>query len=348
MRLVRIGRHTFRLDSIDYVFEHPDATPGNTGGGMDPACRTAVTLFLKGRERGIELTSLESEALRLFLGRECEISDLVVPTVARTALPELAAKVSWYVAVSPLCRYDQDALLRPRLAAIRRYYPGSRVMVQTSETVHTTVARWRAATSDLDIDWLAPRPIHTAGSGVTPIGAMLEAYLDAPRPGEFLIKADLDARVWRYFRWLPHDCLGVFGTLEFVACSGFPYGDFPNVQGGCYGLSRETARRILEGGVLHGAELRGNPGIWVDGIEDWRGFSERGCTLEDGLLRWITKRMGMRPFAFDEIDSRFRRRARGAFKECAVTHPHKMLGPDEGGGSCLAGIPAQVVGPPRQ
>ncbi len=95
-------------------------------------------------------------------------------------------------------------------------------------------------------------------------------------------------------------------------------------------LNRETGRRIVNGGVLHGAELRDHPGTWLDGIADWRGFPGLGCTLEDGLLRWVTERMGMRPFAYDEIDSQFRHRPRGPRKECAVTHPHKMLGPDEG------------------
>jgi hypothetical protein len=238
-------------------------------------------------------------------------------------------EVSWYVVLGPWCAYDQDALLRPRLAAIRRLYPTSRIMVHPSESDPATVARWQAATVELGIDWLTPRPLHALGSEITPIGAMLEAYLDDPRPAEFLFKVDLDARVWRRFRNLPRGRLGIFGTLEFVTDTGYSYGDFPNVQGGCYGLSRETARRIVEGGVLHGPELRANPGIWLDGIEDWRGFWVRGYTIEDALLRWVTRRMGMRPFAYDEIDSQFRRRPRGLRRDRAVTHPHKMLGPDE-------------------
>jgi hypothetical protein len=40
----------------------------------------------------------------------------------------------------------------------------------------------------------------------------------------------------------------------------------PRRPGGCYGLSREMARYIVEGGVLHGLDLRENPHIWLDGI----------------------------------------------------------------------------------
>jgi glycosyltransferase involved in cell wall biosynthesis len=237
--------------------------------------------------------------------------------------------IAWYLVLGPWCRYDQDVLLRPRLAAIRRIYPRSRVMVQPSESSPKAVARWRGATADLALDWLAPRPIHTAGPGVNPIGAMLEAYLDDPRPADFLFKVDLDARVRRPFRWLPYGSEGIFGTLEFVAYSGFPYGDFPNVQGGCYGLGRETARRILDGGLLSGPELRDDPKAWVDGIADWRRFADRGGIGEDGLLRWVTKRMGIRPFAYGEIDSRFGQRPGNAYGDFAVTHPHKVLEPDE-------------------
>jgi hypothetical protein len=321
MRLIRIGPHTFRFDSIEYLFEHTDSV--SKGG------EASLTLFLRGRESGIELTAKEAEVLTRFLGRECAISDLMASEEPGSSLSEPATEVDWYLVVSPLCSYDQEALLRPRLGAIRRHYPGSRIMVQPSETAPATVARWRAATTDLEIDWLTPRPIHTPGSGVTPIGAMLEAYLGVPHPAEFLIKIDLDARVRRRFRRLPHRALGVFGSLEFFACSGFPYGDFPNVQGGCYGLSRETARRILDSGILSGPELRDNPGIWVDGVADWRHFPEHGRTLEDGLLRWATKRMGMRPFALGEIDSQFRPRAWDVAGDYAVTHPHKTLNPDE-------------------
>ncbi len=329
MRLICVGCHTIRLDAIDYILEHPGTTPGKAGDAMDPARGTALTLFLKGREKGIELTDVESEALRLVLGRVCAISDLGVPTMADTAPPERVEEVAWYLAVNPWCSYDQNALIRPRLAAIRRFYPRSRIMVQPSEMGQSTIDRWRAATADLDIDWLTPRPVSTEGFGITAIAAMLDAYLDAPCPAEFLFKVDFDARVWRRFRWLPYDCLGVFGTLEFVASSGLPIGDFPNVQGGCYGMSRETARHILQVEDRLATELRDNPGIWVNGVEDWCDYPEHGRTLEDGLLRWITKRMRLCPFVYEEIDSHFRQRSPGALKDRAVTHPHKSLEPDE-------------------
>ena len=246
--------------------------------------------------------------------------------------PGTPDRVAWYMVVTPLCRYNPDVLLRPRLAAIRRFYPGSRILVQPSETGPATVARWRGMTAGLGVDWLPSRPIHTWAAGVSPIAAMLEAYLDTPDPADFLIKIDLDARLWRRFRQLPHDRVGVFGTLESFASSGFPFGDFPHVQGGCYGMSRETAGRIREAGVLDCARLRDDPAIWVDGIADWRGIPEAGRTLEDGLLRWVAKEMGMRPFGYEEIDSRFLPCTRAASADFAVTHPHKMLEADEEAG----------------
>ena len=320
MRFIRVGRHTLRIDLIEHVFEPSDTASGGT-----------PTVFLRGRERGIELTPEEVVALGQLLAREHAASEFVARPGPGMAVTDPASDVAWYTVVGPWCRYDQDALLRARLAAVRRFYPGSRIMVQATETPTETNACWREATADLGIDWLTPRSFHSAGSEEDPISAMLEAYLDHARPAEFLFKFDLDTRVCRRFRWLPRGSVGVFGTLEYVAYSGFPYGNFPNVQGGCYGLSRETAVRVLGGGVLKGPELRADPDVWIDGIADWRGFAARGIICEDGLLRWVTKRMGLRPFGYDEIDSRFRRRPAGVNGDFAVTHPHKSLEPDEGG-----------------
>ncbi len=287
----------------------------------------ALTVFLSGVSNGIDLSDSEANELLNIMKCEATQSNLLEdPTVYGGGVS--SSDIAWYTVLGPKCRYDQDALLRPRLGAIRQHNPKSRILIQPSESSASKIRQWRASTIDLDVDWLEPLPIHTSGSGITMTGAMLDAYLQMPhRPG-YLIKVDLDARVHRPFHRIPKNSSGVFGTLEHFTHSGTSFGDFPNVQGGCYGMSRETAQQIRDAAILERTDFKENPGIWVDGVSEWRNLPELKITLEDGLLRWVTKQLNLKPHPFEEIDSRFRR-ILGYEGDFAVTHPHKRLEPDE-------------------
>ena len=243
----------------------------------------------------------------------------------------LAAEVAWYTVIGPWCRYDQDALLRPRLAAIRRHYPGSRIMVQPSETDAGTAARC-ARRDGRPGDRLARPPTRPcAGRRGRDDRGDDRVVPGRPEPGGVPPEGRPRRPRASAVPGPAGGSVGVFGTLEHASTSGALFGGFPNVQGGCYGMTRETARRIRDGGVLGGDGLKADPGAWVDGVADWTGWPGQGVTLEDGLLRWITRRMGLRPFSHDEIDSRFLLRPHGPGGDYAVTHPHKTLESDEGG-----------------
>ena len=56
MRLIRVGSHMIRLDSIDYIVDHSEAAERSASAGVpDANHEIALTLFLRGRETGIDM-----------------------------------------------------------------------------------------------------------------------------------------------------------------------------------------------------------------------------------------------------------------------------------------------------
>ncbi len=141
----------------------------------------------------------------------------------------------------------------------------------------------------------------------------------------FYFRIDPDAKLWRRFRWLPAmPC--AFGTLETVTEAlkdriRHP----PNIQGGCFGLTREVVEGVLASGLLSHqhcvAEARQG---WVR-CADCEHIASRGMMLDDFVLSWAADAAGFPIIQHPEIASYWRHPVANDALRFAITHPHKEM-----------------------
>jgi hypothetical protein len=143
-------------------------------------------------------------------------------------------------------------------------------------------------------------------------------------PERYYFKIDPDTRIWRRFAHLPSE-LSIFGTLETVSEGRLASIEGPpNVQGGCIGMTRDAAERMLECSALteemfHFRALES----WAR-CDDARRTVACGRFCEDFALSWLAHHVGVPILVNPEVLSRWRVPPENCDLRYAVTHPHKV------------------------
>ena len=144
-------------------------------------------------------------------------------------------------------------------------------------------------------------------------------------PERYFFRIDPDTRIWRRFSWLPELSCG-FGTLETVTDL---FKDRirhpPNIQGGCIGMTRDSAAAVLASGILsyERCVLDARAG-WVR-TRDCESVADSGSMLDDFVISWALDAAGFPLFQHPEIGSYWRDPYPNSDLAFAVTHPHKEM-----------------------
>lgn len=143
---------------------------------------------------------------------------------------------------------------------------------------------------------------------------MLEHHVNDPAHRRWLFRIDTDTEIRRRFKYLPvHDYFGHY----------YKWRNF--IQGGCIGLTRNVAARILKRGCLDRRDLATNPMIWQERKDTAHGrVGKYGLVSFDWLLNWAMCQLKVRGRDFPEVRSTWRD-AIPAEVDCAVAHPCKDI-----------------------
>jgi hypothetical protein len=240
-----------------------------------------------------------------------------------TTLRERDLSVTMSNAIHRLTNYNDDDLTffasvyhdcdaaAACLRDLRTHYPASRVILRSDGDPDP---RFRLLAGIDQVDLRRESRLFGIENGGAIIERMLMIFFE--RPTRYLFKIDPDTAIHRRFNYLPIRN-GVFGTLQ---CRQ----DTPSVQGGCMGFTRGAAEQILKSDLLRDPRLK-EPAKF---IEDSRYFFRmtdraRRCGLAsfDWIVGWVAGELGISLFAFDEVNSDWRRPPANPGELYAVTHP---------------------------
>jgi hypothetical protein len=136
----------------------------------------------------------------------------------------------------------------------------------------------------------------------------------------YLFKIDSDTRFDRRFRSVPQIGCCVFGTVQ--GC-GVPHQY--SLQGGCIGLTRLAAEKLLNSGLLDSPELDDPRRTWaVAGVNRHRAEGQRLASF-DWILAWACDRLGIPLVDWPEVCSWWRKTPPNPQIRHAVVHPDKSL-----------------------
>ena len=207
--------------------------------------------------------------------------------------------------------YRDFPLANRSLARLRRHFPEARVVVRSDgddDPRHAElVARY-------GVEYHREPRLFPVENGGAIVVRMLELYLE--RPTRYLFKLDTDTLVHRRFRYLPaRDAL--FGTLQGKR-------GWRSIQGGCMGLTRPVAERILASGLLRSDDLE-HPERQQDRSPYWRILARRaervGLVSFDWSLAWVAAETGIPLLGWSEVQSRAKTGVDNRDLRYALTHP---------------------------
>jgi hypothetical protein len=140
------------------------------------------------------------------------------------------------------------------------------------------------------------------------------------KPAKFLIKLDTDSLVHRRFKYMPN--ADFFGSLAYL-----PDGSFNHVAGGCIGVSRSAAERMLKDNFFDDPKLSSVIPDWISRCskthwEEWCLKEGRGSY--DCMLSHVCARHRIKAEVFEEVYSSWWPVPKSARSLYAVTHPHKF------------------------
>lgn len=135
---------------------------------------------------------------------------------------------------------------------------------------------------------------------------------------KWIVKMDLDSRFHRPFVNEPD--FPVAGTIENPGTS------FENVQGGVQAIRADVADKILNSGILDGAELRYQR-LYCPSSEMLKSWVPTGYFTSDHSMMYMLHKFGIRYGNWPEVGCGWKHVPKGRF---AATHPHKMGGPRVG------------------
>jgi hypothetical protein len=205
------------------------------------------------------------------------------------------------------------------LENLRANYPASRIVIINDgdgDSYLDIAKEWRCAYIDGD-------HLMTLETGHLYVSRLLTSLLDGPE--QYLFKIDPDTKVWRRFRSLPA-FTSVFGTIETVSESRREEIAVPcNVQGGCIGLTRDSAEAIVTSGLLtHENCCVRHKSTWARCAAMERVVSV-GKVSDDFVVSWAAHQVGVVITESSEIRSRWRLTPPNDELRFAITHPHKIL-----------------------
>jgi hypothetical protein len=202
-----------------------------------------------------------------------------------------------------------DALTR-----IRQHFPEARIVARSDGD--RDPQNYELA-EQFGVDYREEERLYPIENGGAMIARMLELFLE--QPTRYLLKIDTDTAAYRRFHFLPQEN-GVFGTLQ-TAKQGCQ-----SVQGGFTGLTDETARVILDSGILGDARLK-DPASCSNESAFFSRMAKRvertGLCGFDWIIGWAAHELGLPLIAFSEVHCRWfaRNNVPNLDLQFAMTHP---------------------------
>lgn len=210
------------------------------------------------------------------------------------------------------CR-DYDATAEC-LADLRQHYPASRVILRSDGDPDPRLPR---LAESYRVDFRNEGRLFNIENGGAVIECMLELFFE--QPSRYLFKIDPDTVIHRRFKYLPLRS-GLFGTVQLPRES-------PAIQGGCMGLTRDAATRILRSEMLRDHRLS-EPAKFVDDSPYFVRMAHRaercGLASFDWILAWIATELGLDLYSFEEVNSGWRQGPPNPDLLYAVTHPRAV------------------------
>ena len=207
--------------------------------------------------------------------------------------------------------YQNYAATADCLRDLRKHYPASRVILRSDGDPDP---RFPVLASRNNVDFHEELRLFGIENGGAVIERMLVLFLE--KPTRYLFKIDPDTVIHRRFNYLP-DRSGVFGTLQ---CED----ESLSVQGGCMGFTQDSARQILESGMLRDSRLR-EPGRFIDHSPYFFRMADRanrcGLASFDWIVPWVASELGISLYRFDEVNSGWRQPPPNPDDRYAVSHP---------------------------
>jgi hypothetical protein len=206
------------------------------------------------------------------------------------------------------------------LPLLREHYPVSRVVLINDGD---DTERYDDIAERYGCDYRAGAYLWGISTSHLFVRRLLTAMVGGPE--SYCFKIDPDTRIWRRFTRLP-SVSSMFGTLERVSEGmGLPITGPPNVQGGCMGMTRDVAIRMLESASLTQDTLH------LRALETWARCEDARRTValarfcDDFVLSWLADHVGFPLVECPEVLSRWRRPVGdNSALRYAVTHPHKL------------------------
>jgi hypothetical protein len=210
------------------------------------------------------------------------------------AAPWVAAdplRLLWYVHT-----YHDRLKLAPALAALRRLYPESTVLVvsdgDSDPLLAPICARYRG-------EFRLGARLFGVEHGGEIVQRMLEAFL--AHDADVLIKIDPDTVVRRQLTLAPAaGSRAIAGTIETSHTTGRDF-----IQGGCIVIPRRSASEIVASRLLQSDRLKPPQLEWVVG-EMSKARAASGLTSIDQTLGWACRQVGIACVNHPEVFSRYR------------------------------------------
>ncbi len=209
-------------------------------------------------------------------------------------------------------RFDFDRALT-MLARLRLIYPNAKVVVRSDGDPDPRIRR---LTQDVGCEVIFGEHLYPVEKRGAIVSAILE--LGTRHQAAYLFKIDTDTRFDRQFTALPEIESCVFGTLQASGVEGQV-----SLQGGCVGLTRLAALKLLESGVLTAPELDDPFATWAFGAASIHRATVLRLASFDWILAWACSRLGIPMLDWPEIRSAWQRPPDNFDLNAAVIHPNR-------------------------
>ncbi|MBB4659076.1 hypothetical protein [Parvularcula dongshanensis] len=212
--------------------------------------------------------------------------------------------------------YEDAQVAFRALTRLRRYYPGSRLVVLSDgdDTFPGEAVQRR-----FGAEYVLGENLYGIEHGGRMVHRILEHYMRAP--ARYLVRLDSDARIDRRFSWLP-EADGLYGKVG--ERSG-------TVQGGALLLTHGAAAKLYDERTLLSDKL-------LDPARSWGRYSTKanldrklglGTVAYDKVIHWACVEAGVPTRGFSEIYSVWKAapddlEIANADERYAVVHPDKM------------------------
>ena len=200
------------------------------------------------------------------------------------------------------------------LARLREHFPDARVIARSDGDKDP---KNRKLPERFDVDYREEERLYPIENGGAMISRMLELYLE--QPTRYLLKIDTDTAAYRRFHFLPRE-KGVFGKVQNSKQGCI------SVQGGFTGLTEETARCILDSGVLDDDRLKDPISYRLESAYFDRmayRVERTGLCGFDWIVGWVAHKLELPLISFSEVHCKWlpKHNVKNDDLKFAMTHP---------------------------